>query len=136
MLTETPKMRAVIHRVEKSREENIYNVHSKEMHDEDVFFESVWKLYPVKKGKGQVSKTKKKVLQRIGYEQIKRCVERFVSDMESERRDSKYWMHGSTFFNSGYVDYLDENCNVQQCQEEIAEVEETDEELVGDDWWK
>lgn len=77
----------------------------------DAFFESIWKLYPIKKGKGQISNTKKKVLQRIGYKQISRCVERFVSDMESSGRDKKYWMHGSTFFNSGYVDYLDENWN-------------------------
>lgn len=73
------------------------------------FFESIWKLYPIKKGKGQVSKTKKKVLLRIGYEQISRCVERFTKDMNDSGRDRKYWMHGSTFFNSGYVDYLDEN---------------------------
>ena len=73
------------------------------------FYESIWELYPIKKGKGAVSKTKKKVLQRIGYEQIKRCVERFISDMGSQRREMRFWMHGSTFFNSGYVDYLDEN---------------------------
>lgn len=76
---------------------------------EDIsnFFESVWKLYPIKKGKGQVSISKKKELQKIGYEQIARCVERFIGDMQG--RDKQYWMHGSTFFNSGYVDYLDEN---------------------------
>lgn len=76
------------------------------------FYESIWELYPVKKGKGQVSKTKKQVLQRLGYEQMQRCVERFVADMESDSRDKKYWMHGSTFFNGGYVDYLDCNYSV------------------------
>lgn len=75
----------------------------------DSFFERIWKLYPIKKGKGQVSKTKKQVLQRIGYEELERCVNRFVKTMESEHRDKQYWMHGSTFFNSGYVDYLDKN---------------------------
>lgn len=75
----------------------------------EEFFESIWKLYPVKKGKGQISKTKKQNLQKIGYEHIKRCVERFVKEMERLKRDKKYWMHGSTFFNSGYVDYLDSN---------------------------
>lgn len=125
-------------RVEKSREEKINNVHSDEVHDADSledFFESIWKLYPIKKGKGQVSKTKKQVLRRIGYEQISRCVERFVKDMESENRDKKYWMHGSTFFNSGYVDYLD--CNYIPEKTEIPPVENEnpeDEELVGDDW--
>lgn len=89
------------------------NVHSGEMHETDSeplehFYESVWKLYPLKKGKGQVSKTKKQVLQRIGHEQLKRCVERYVAEIKSSGKE-KYMMHGSTFFNSGYVDYLDEN---------------------------
>lgn len=100
-------------RVEESKVENIYkyNAHSGEMRDKDIeaFFESVWKLYPVKKGKGQISKTKKKALFKIGYEQMKRCIDRFITDMQQEHRDTKYWMYGSTFFNSGYVDYLDEN---------------------------
>ena len=125
-------------KVEKGRVENT-NVHSCELHDTESFedfFESIWKLYPIKKGKGQVSKTKKRVLERIGFDQIKRCVERFTEDMESENRDRKYWMHGSTFFNSGYVDYLD--CNYASGNISTQQVEKTrsldDEELVGDDW--
>lgn len=94
-------------RVEKSREDNISCAIPEESHES--FFERIWKLYPVKKGKGQVSKTKKQVLQRIGYEELERCVKRFVQTMEKEKRDKQYWMHGSTFFNSGYVDYLDKN---------------------------
>lgn len=120
---------------EKSREENYISCTPAERGTESLeeFFESVWKLYPIKKGKGQVSKTKKQKLQRIGYSQIRRCVERFVKDMESERRDKKYWMHGSTFFNSGYVDYLDENYGSGIVEKEL-EVPEEEEELVGDDW--
>ncbi len=125
-------------KVEKSKVEN-NNVHSREVHDTEPledFFESIWNIYPIKKGKGKVSKTKKQVLQRVGYEQIKKCIERFIEDMESEHRDRKYWMHGSTFFNSGYVDYLDcnyasENSSAQQ-GEKARSVD--DEELVGDDW--
>ena len=75
----------------------------------DSFFEKIWKLYPVKKGKGQVSKAKKQTLQRIGYDEMERCIKRFVKTMEKENRDKQYWMQGSTFFNSGYVDYLDKN---------------------------
>lgn len=121
-------------RVEKSREENIYNVHSEEMHDTDSledFFEKVWKLYPIKKGKGQVSESKKKTLQRIGLEELKRCIERFEDDMKD--RDRKYWMHGSTFFNSGYVDYLDKNY-LSGNEENLINPEQEEEELVGDDW--
>lgn len=123
---------------EKSREENNISCIPESCTEEtlDDFYESIWKLYPIKKGKGQVSKTKKQVLQRIGYDQIKRCVERFMKDMESEHRDRKYWMHGSTFFNSGYVDYLD--CNYASGSEQaqlVGEMKsEDEEELVGDDW--
>ena len=103
-------------RIDKNREEKNSIYSAEKLHDEqslDDFFESIWKLYPIKKGKGQVSKTKKKALQRIGYEQISRCVERFLKNMSDAGRDRKYWMHGSTFFNSGYVDYLDENWELE-----------------------
>ncbi len=123
-------------KVKESKEDNI--VHSDEVHDTeslDAFFESIWKLYPIKKGKGQVSKTKKQVLQRIGHDQLKRCIERFVADMESEHRDKKYWMHGSTFFNSGYVDYLDQNYYEASVDLGKSIPDSVDEEkLVGDDW--
>lgn len=102
-----------IDKIREEKDSKDINVHSGEMHDTDSepleqFYESIWKLYPLKKGKGQVSKTKKQVLQRIGYEQIKRCVERYVAEIKSSGKE-KYMMHGSTFFNSGYVDYLDGN---------------------------
>lgn len=80
----------------------------------ESFFDSVWKLYPIKKGKGKVSKAQKQKLQKLGYDQLKRCVYRFVEDMEKEHRDKQYWPYGSTFFNSGYVDYLDENCEQKE----------------------
>lgn len=99
-------------RIEKNREEKNSIYSAEKLHDEqslDDFFESIWKLYPIKKGKWQVSTSRKKALQKIGYDQIGRCVDRFLKDMSDSGRDRKYWMHGSTFFNSGYVDYLDEN---------------------------
>lgn len=99
-------------RIEKNREEKNSIYSAEKLHDEqslDDFFESIWKLYPIKKGKGQVSTSRKKALQKIGYDQIGRCVDRFLKDMSDSGRDRKCWMHGSTFFNSGYVDYLDEN---------------------------
>ena len=121
-------------RVEKSREENIYNVHSSEMHDTyslEDFFDKVWNLYPIKKGRGKVSKTKKQVLQKIGLEELQRCIERFMDDMKDQ--DRKFWMHGSTFFNSGYVDYLDKNY-LSGNEKNLIVSEQDDEELVGDDW--
>lgn len=97
--------------------------------DLEEFFESIWTLYPVKRGKGSVSKTQKKNLQDIGYEQIKRCIERYVSEMENLHRDKKYWKNGSTFFNSGYVDYLD--CNTDE-KKKVVDVPE--DETIIDLW--
>lgn len=74
----------------------------------DAFFESVWKLYPNKKGKGQVSDSKKKALFEIGYDEIKRAIERYQQELNADAS----WRHpqnGSTFFNSGFIDYLDKN---------------------------
>ena len=76
--------------------------------DVDSFFESVWNLYPVKKGKGQVSETKRKVLFKIGYDQMERAINRYLTELKKDASWRKP-QNGSTFFNSGYVDYLDEN---------------------------
>lgn len=78
-------------------------------------FEEVWSLYPNKKGKGQISDTKKKEIFEVG-EEFKRCISRYVADVEERRKsfpELKY-QNGSTFFNSGYVDYLDRNCEIKK----------------------
>lgn len=80
------------------------------------FFESIWKLYPEKKGKGQVSKTQKEKLLKIGIEQLSRCIERY----KKSKPDWQAWQNGSTFFNSGYVDYMDTN---YQSNDEIKNAE-------------
>lgn len=74
----------------------------------DEFFDSIWKLYPVKKGKGQVSEAKRKALYSIGYEEMARAIDRYKKDLKKDASWRKP-QNGSTFFNSGYVDYLDEN---------------------------
>lgn len=70
-------------------------------------FEKLWKMYPVKKGKGQVSDAKKMKLLKIGYDEMKRAIERYKQYVESV--DYLHYQNGGTFFNSGYVDYLDAN---------------------------
>lgn len=71
-------------------------------------FERLWKQYPNKRGKGQVSDTKKKTLYEIGEEKIGRALKRYLDDLSKDSSWRKP-QNGSTFFNSGYVDYLDEN---------------------------
>lgn len=71
-------------------------------------FERVWKMYPNKKGKGQVSDAQKKRLLAIGEDRLVKAIERYSLELQKDAgwRNPQY---GSTFFNSGYVDYLDEN---------------------------
>lgn len=78
------------------------------VHEARALFEDLWKLYPSKKGKGQVSDTKKKELLKIGKEELERAIDRYKADLKKDE-DWRKTQNGSTFFNSGYVDYLDNN---------------------------
>ena len=75
--------------------------------DADALFEKLWMLYPNKRGKGQISDANKRHLLDIGYDHMVRAIDRYKADLA---RDS--WrkpQNGSTFFYSGYIDYLDKN---------------------------
>lgn len=72
-----------------------------------ILFERLWSLYPNKKGKGKVSDTAKKKLLKIGQEELERAIQRYKTELEKE--GWRLPQYGSTFFNSGYVDYLDAN---------------------------
>ena len=73
-----------------------------------ALFEELWKLYPVKKEKGQVSLAAKQRLLKVGYEEMVRAIDRYKAELEKDS-DWRKPQNGSTFFNSGYVDYLDNN---------------------------
>ena len=75
------------------------------MCETEKVFESLWATYPKKRGKASISDKKKKEIFNIGEEQMQRCIDRYIK----ECKDFEYMKNGSTFFNSGYVDYLDEN---------------------------
>jgi len=91
--------------------------------DVDAFFESVWKLYPEKrKGKSTISDTNKKELYKIGFDEMKRAIERYSKEVYAERDDgfkTKNFKDGSTFFRSHYKDYLDANYEEQAVKENI-----------------
>ncbi len=72
-----------------------------------ALFEKLWKQYPVKKGKGQISDVKKIELLKIGFDEMSRAIERYISYVGSI--DYLHYQNGGTFFNTGYVDYLDAN---------------------------
>lgn len=87
----------------KSKEDNTMC-----MEKAHALFEELWKLYPCKKGKGSVSDAQKRKLLKVGGEEMKRALERYVRYVDSVDFDLHY-KNGSTFFNSGYIDYLDAN---------------------------
>lgn len=70
-------------------------------------FEKLWSLYPNKKGKGQVSDTAKMKLLKVGEDELLRALERYKIELEKDTW--RKLQNGSTFFNSGYIDYLDAN---------------------------
>lgn len=84
----------------------------------DDFFESIWSLYPKKEGKGSISKSQKLKLFKIGIEEITRAINRYKQKIQKEGIEKKYIKQGSTFFNSGYIDYLDSNSNVSEVKTE------------------
>lgn len=75
------------------------------------FFEKIWNLYPLKRGKGSIKNKKKKELYLLGFEKIQLAIERYTKDYELRKLDFQQLSlkNGSTFFNSGYHDYIDDN---------------------------
>ena len=71
----------------------------------DEFFESCWSLYPNKKGKGNISDSKKEQAYKLGDE-FKKAIESYKLYLKQNT-----WLHcqnGSTFWNSGYIDYIEQ----------------------------
>ena len=86
------------------------NVHSCSESPEETpeeFFERAWQYYPNKRGKGQVSEKSKERLMSHGWDNVKRAIDRYLDDLTTD--EWRKAQNGSTFFNSGYIDYLDEN---------------------------
>jgi len=73
--------------------------------DINNFFESVWALYPKKRGKDAVGYKKRKELYLLGFEKLSKAIDRYKSECD----DMKFMKNGSSFFNTGYSDFLDGN---------------------------
>ena len=90
---------------EKSREKNNNKLCKAEA---SALFENLWKMYPNKRGKAQVTDKDKLKLLEIGLEEMTRAINRYKSEWEKDKEWRKP-QNGSTFFHSGYIDYLDAN---------------------------
>ena len=75
----------------------------------ESFFESLWQQYPKKEGKGAVKEGQKRKLYAIGYEELSRAIARYKAKIQRDGIERRFVKQGSTFFNSGYVDFLDAN---------------------------
>lgn len=88
---------------------------SKEKKRKDIYIvdsEYLWSLYPDKSGKQNAMKKLPKLIKEYGKDQIERCIKRYLEDVDKRRANGfaeLRYKNGSTFFNSGYVDFLDEN---------------------------
>lgn len=82
------------------------------VHEARALFEILWKLYPLKRGKGQVSDEAKMRLLDIGLDEMLRVIDRYKADLQ--KNTWRKPQNGSTFFRSGYIDYLDCNYNAQE----------------------
>ena len=107
---DTPKEHKSPH---KRREEgSSLSISKKNTVSANELFEKLWKLYPNKKGKGKISDARKRTLLTIGEDQMTRAIQRYIKEHDTKLQNGEFvpcWQNGSTFFNSGYVDYLDEN---------------------------
>lgn len=92
--------------IKKESKESKVNKNTMCAADADALFESLWKLYPCKKGKGQVPDAAKRKLLKIGFDEMGRAIDRYKAELEKDK-DWRKPQNGSTFFNSGYADYLD-----------------------------
>jgi hypothetical protein len=76
-------------------------------------FEKIWDLYPLQKGKGDLTKEVKKNIEAIGYDKMKIYIERYVKYVEERRKEfNQSYMNPSRFFKTGYIDYIDENYKI------------------------
>ena len=70
------------------------------------WFEEVWNAYPNKKGKKKISKKCYAEIEAAGKEQLLKCIENIKAYKEQNPWYS--YQYGSTFFNGGWKDYVDE----------------------------
>lgn len=92
--------------------------------------ERIWKLYPRKEGKASSVKKIKSLLNKYSEKEICTWIDRYKLKIETEAIDMKYVKTGKTFFNTGYVDFLDEN--YQEEKQSISTLIEITNENIND----
>ena len=70
------------------------------------FFQSVWDEYPKKLGKNKVTKASMEQLEEAGETTVMDAVRNYSEKIKRDGTDEKYIMHGSTFFNGAWREYV------------------------------
>ena len=73
--------------------------------EEAEHFEALWPLYPVRRGKNQVSAKTKRALMAVSVEEMAQAIERYMEEVKASPADRQL-LNGSTWFNGRYKDYL------------------------------
>lgn len=92
-----------------TKKDNIYKDKSKDkLYIEHLpdWFEEVWAAYPNKKGKKNISKKSYSEIEAAGKEKLLKCIENIKAFKEKNTWYS--YQHGSTFFNGGWKDYVEQ----------------------------
>lgn len=76
----------------------------------DAEFEELWQDYPNKKGKAKALKSYRKHRKDgVSAEDFQAALERYKKEIKVKETPQQYIKHGSTFFHSGFEDYLEDN---------------------------
>ena len=70
------------------------------------FFDRAWELFPNKKGKSAISKKAMRELAEAGETSVIAAIENYKAEIQRNGTEEKYIMHGSTFFNGRWRDYV------------------------------
>ena len=73
------------------------------------FFDRAWELFPNKKGKSAVSKKAMRELAEVGEAVVIAAIENYKAEIQRKGTEEKYILHGSTFFNGRWRDYVVED---------------------------
>ncbi len=71
-------------------------------------FESIWKRYPRKKGKEKAIRSFNKQIKTADkWTLINKCLDNYLKEIEILEREEQYILHGSTWFNESWKDYVE-----------------------------
>lgn len=93
------------------------------------WFEEVWKLYPRKEGKTKITIDSYKAISEAGKETIVKAIGNYKRILVEDKVERRYIMHGSTFFNGRWTDYVSVDNEQMTIQPEISTDEHNEEFL-------